>query len=102
MREPCAAARTPDQCIAMAPPHPPSPLEIIEVDNVAYIPSDNTLHLTILWELPSFPNGEFLHHQLRIGSIPIPPQENSMELGTIFKQSEIAVTKVHDYKFEVL
>ena len=78
-------------CNINAPPQPPTLLENIEINETAYFLFESTLRVTITWELPIFPNGVLLHHQLRIGTIPISPQENTLESSTVFEETEIKV-----------
>ena len=87
----CATIVNPYTCNTNAPPQPPSSLEYISANETAYFPFEDTLHVTIFWRLPRFPNGILLQYQLRIGTVPIAPKENTLESGTVFKQIEIEV-----------
>ena len=49
--------------------------------------------MEIRWSLPVYPNGIIQHHQLRIGTVPVPLQNDSPgELGTILIRREIGVS----------
>ena len=91
LRQPCAASPVPYQCKVFAPPQPPSALEFVQVDEVSYFPLEDTVHVALSWGLPLYSNGELKHHQLRVGSVPIPAQQDTLEAGIIFKLTEIKV-----------